>query len=121
QLWDVPSGKRIATRGGSADWVYTLAFSPDGRSLVLSARDHTVRWCHPRTGAVTRTLRWKPASYPVGIAFLDGKALVAAYSERNLHLMEMQQAQRALPLKGDVHMISQVAFAPHGRTLATSS
>src|SRR5207253_2237691 len=106
RLWDVPSRKLLTTRGGSADWVYTLAFSPGGRSLVLSGRDGKVRWCHPRTGAVQRTLRWKPASYPVGIAFLDGKALVAGYSERNLHLVEMHQAEKARPLKGDVHFVS---------------
>jgi RNA polymerase sigma factor (sigma-70 family) len=121
QLWDVASARLIATSGVNAESVFTLAFHPDGRSLVLSGRDHKVHWCNSRTAAVSRTQLWKQESYPVAIGFGDGKTLVAGYGQQLVHLAEMQQAAKVIPLAGDLHSISQIAFAPDGRMLAASS
>jgi WD40 repeat protein len=42
KLWDVASGKNIASFGGGAGW--SVAFSPNGRMLVTSGyRDGTVK------------------------------------------------------------------------------
>jgi RNA polymerase sigma factor (sigma-70 family) len=121
QLWDVSSARRIAVRGGKTDSVYTLGYAPDGQSLVLSEKDHRVRWCHPRTGAVERSLPWKSASYPMAIGFRNGTTLVAGYSERNLYLEEMHPLPVARPLQGEKHFVSQIRFGPSGRTLVSSS
>jgi RNA polymerase sigma factor (sigma-70 family) len=121
QLWDVASARRIAVCGGKTDSVYTLGYAPDGQSLVLSSRDSRVRWCHPRTGAVERSLPWRSASYPMAISFRNGTTLVAGYSERNLYLEEMHPLHRDRPLQGERNFVSQIRFAPDGRTLVSSS
>ena len=42
QLWDVPTGDRIATLNGHTRKVGTLAFSSDGKTLVSTAADGTI-------------------------------------------------------------------------------
>ncbi len=121
RLWDVPSRRQIASQIGHAYGIYTLAFASDNKSLVFSCRDHKVRWCHPRTGALERTLPWGQESYPFAIGFLDGKTLVAGYSQKSVHLVGMGQKAELRPLKGDDHSVSQIRISPDGRTLVTSS
>jgi WD40 repeat protein len=54
QLWDVASGRRVASLEGHAGKVLCLAYAPDGKCLASGSRDRTVRlWdvTQYRTGA----------------------------------------------------------------------
>lgn len=41
RLWDVESGKELATIEDHADWIYDVVFSPDGKRLASASRDKT--------------------------------------------------------------------------------
>jgi WD40 repeat protein len=43
KVWEVVSGKNIATLGGHSKRVNLLAFSPDGKMLVSCGRDRTIK------------------------------------------------------------------------------
>jgi WD40 repeat protein len=43
QIWDVPTGERLADLGGHTLAVTGVAFAPDGLSFATSSRDGTVR------------------------------------------------------------------------------
>jgi WD40 repeat protein len=43
RLWEVDSGKPVATIEDHADWVLDLAFSPDGTKVVTASRDKTCK------------------------------------------------------------------------------
>jgi WD40 repeat protein len=42
-LWDSATGKRIAIMRGHTGWIYSAAFSADGRRVLTSSRDGTTK------------------------------------------------------------------------------
>ena len=43
RLWDAATGEEFVGLPGHSSYVYSLAFSPDGKSLVSSSGDTTLR------------------------------------------------------------------------------
>jgi WD40 repeat protein len=43
RLWDAATGEELVRLPGHSDYVYALAFSPDGKTLVSSSGDTTLR------------------------------------------------------------------------------
>jgi WD40 repeat protein len=40
-LWDVETGREVLTLTGHSNWVWAIAFSPDGKQLATGSLDHT--------------------------------------------------------------------------------
>ena len=43
RLWDAATGEEIVRRPGHPDYIYSLAFSPTGKTLVSGSGDSTLR------------------------------------------------------------------------------
>jgi WD40 repeat protein len=43
KLWSVESQKVVTTLQGHSSWVYSIAFSPDGKYLASGSQDETVK------------------------------------------------------------------------------
>ena len=57
KLWDVTTGKELATLKGHTDAVSSVAFAPDGKTLATGSVDQTVKLWDVTTGKELATLK----------------------------------------------------------------
>ena len=55
RLWDAATGTLKNTLQHT-DWIWSLAYSPDGTELAIGSRDNTVSLWNAATGQLTNTL-----------------------------------------------------------------
>ena len=51
KVFDVKTGKLLYTLGEATDWLYTVAWSPDGKYLVSGGVDKSIRVYEPTPSA----------------------------------------------------------------------
>ena len=72
KLWNPKTGDLLRTLRGDQDFVYSVAFSPDGQTLASGGGEGTIKLWNPKTGDLLRTLRghdrevWSVAFSPYG-------------------------------------------------------
>ena len=75
KLWDVATGRNIATLEGHTDYVTSVAFSHDGKLLASGSEDETVKLWDVATHTNTATLEGHTGEV-LSVAFShDGKTL----------------------------------------------
>ncbi len=123
-LWNARSVTLVSARRVNDKKALALAFSPDSTELAISGEEGVVYLVRVADGVVTHTLPTQP--FPVhALAFLpDAETLTLALGQANGSLSLWTPGEGgARPLVPSAHAgsINTVAFAPGGRTLASSS
>ena len=111
---------------GPTGAVYSVAFSPDGKTLAAGSADDKV-WLWNLTSPAHPTGLGLPLTGPAGavwsVAFSpDGKTLAAASDDDKVWLWNLSNpaspAPVNQPLTGPANAVYSVAFSPDGKTLA---
>lgn len=131
-LWDTtdPANPgRIGSTLKAGDRVYSLAFSPGGRTLAAGTRDGTVHlWKVSDTGHLTPL--GKPLTGPdrpvASVAFSpDGHTLAAGSADHTIRLWNVTHPKTigllGRPLTGPGDSVTSVVFSPDSRTLAAGN
>ncbi|GCE26507.1 hypothetical protein KDA_19910 [Dictyobacter alpinus] len=123
-LWNAETGQRIRTLEGLTGRVWSIAFSPNGRTLVSGTDDQTIRLWEVATGKSVKTLQGHTA-WIRSISFSpNGKWLAGGGADQAVHIWDMDKTTTDTPsinLQGHKHWIWSVAFSPDSRLLASSS
>ncbi|UUV34631.1 WD40 repeat domain-containing protein [Amycolatopsis roodepoortensis] len=132
QLWDVGDPGRFAEPrvlpvGDGTVW--SLAFTPDGRTLVAAQGPDSsavTLWdvTDPRRPGLASTLKPDAGAVFKAAVSPDGRTVAAGSSDRNVYLWDI--ADRAHPVRlaklgGNPEGVGHIAFGPSGRELAASA
>ena len=106
---------------GHSDWLFGLAFSPDGRLLATASRDQTARLWDAAAGSTVRILTGHTDGV-TRVAFSpDGGVLATASGDRTVRLWDAAAGNTVRILTGHADWVRGVAFSPDGNVLATAS
>ena len=103
--------------------IYSVAFSPDGKTVVSGNNDHTLHLWNAITGQpIGQPLRGHlDAVYSVAFS-PDGKTVVSGSVDHTLRLWNAITGQPiGHPLQGHSETIRSVAFSPDGKTVVSGS
>lgn len=125
--WDLEaSGEESpsATFSGHESWVFALAVSPDGHSLVTGGGDGLVRvWSASAEGAEHQPLRTIEAHDGwVRAASIspDGERVATCGNDRMVRIWSLAEGERILELSGHERPVYAVGFDPTGEALVSA-
>ena len=82
QIWDIRSGKRVASLTSHTGQVSAVAYSPDGQRVFTGdATGMGILW-NAKTGHLVRRMRWHQAKVIAAHFLADNRTLVTASAER---------------------------------------
>jgi WD40 repeat protein len=117
-IWDASGTERLALQAGLGG-ISTMAFSPDGGTLVATGYDTNLRAWSTRDGELLRLMEELPLAMFASAFSPDGKYLATAGADRIVYLWDTGTWKIARRLSGQPEMISAMAFSPDGRLLLT--
>ncbi|MEO0446860.1 MAG: protein kinase, partial [Verrucomicrobiota bacterium] len=86
RLWDASSGECIRSFLGHQNSVTSVAFSPDGQSLLSGSSDHSLRLWDASSGECIRSFQGHQ-SFVTSVAFSpDGQSLLSGSRDSSLRL-----------------------------------
>ncbi len=128
-LWDIATGTlkhTLKTDVELGGWlVYSVAFSPDGTTLVSESWDETsgttARLWDVSTGTLKHTLKTDTGIFFRVVFSPDGTTLANVFNNGSVGLWDVSTGTLKNTLKADTGFVWRVAFNPDGTTLAGES
>ena len=120
RLWDVKSGQQLAALEGQPTIVWSLAATPDGKTLITSGYDGKIIVWNVGEKKPQQTIEKKGWIRRIALS-PDGKNFAAGMEDGSVILFETEGAKELKTAKAHEAAVYDVSFSPDGATLATAS
>ena len=114
-------GPSLQSLEGHSDWVWAVAFSPDGHRLASVSNDNTLRLWDPRTGASCGILKGHSDSVSAVAFSPGGHRLASASDDNTVRLWDPRTGAPCGILEGHSGPVKAMAFSSDGHRLASAS
>jgi WD40 repeat protein len=121
RLWDISTGKCLRILQGHTHWVWSIAFSPDGRILASGSRDRTIKLWEVSTCQCIKTLTGHSQQIRTVAFSGDGQTLASGSDDQSIRLWNQHSGETLRILQGHSSWISSIAFSPDTYLLASGS
>jgi WD40 repeat protein len=121
RLWDTATGKPIRTLATLKDVLYSVQYSPEGKTVYVAGADRTVRELDAESGREIRVFEGsKEVLYSVAVS-RDGRQIAAAGTglgpEREILIWNRDTTEPALRLTTKTDSVYRVQFDASGEKL----
>ncbi len=114
--------KLLRTINGHSNHVYSVAFSPDGKTLASGSRDGILKLWNPRSGKLLRSMNGHNSDMVTSVAFSpDGQTFASGSGDNTIKLWNPRSGKLLRTINGHSDHVDSVAFSPDGKTLASGS
>ena len=111
-LYDPHNGQALDLLTTHTDYVNSVAFSPDGRTLVSGSKDGIIRLWDTQTGILRQSLTGHTGSVSSVVFSSDGTSLASGSRDNTARLWDAQTGELQNTLKGHTNGVLSVVFGP---------
>lgn len=119
RVWEVSGWKARALTGAHSDTVYSVAWSPDGKTLAACSYDRLVSLWDVASGQARKLKDHTDAVYAVAFS-PDGRRIASAAGDRTVKVWDVSTGKRLFTLSDATAELYSVAFHPSGKQLAAA-
>ena len=122
QLWDLATGALRKTLTGRPTTLASIAFMPDGASLIAGGSDSSLTMWDVQTGALIKSFSFP--GFPAAVKLTpspDGTLIAAGLSDKRIAVWDVASGRVLRWLSGHDKGVRTLAFSPDGRRLASGS
>ncbi|MBI5961367.1 MAG: PQQ-binding-like beta-propeller repeat protein, partial [Chloroflexi bacterium] len=119
-LWDVNTGEAIHRFSGHTGWIFSVAFSPDGRMIASGSTDPLVRLWDAQTGEEIRHFEGNVGQVR-NVAFSPDGSKLFSVSGNTISVWSLETGEEIYRVDKYPNNIVSLAINPNGKNILTGS
>ncbi len=121
KIWDLASGRAVATLEGHTWYVTACSVTPDGRYVVSASWDKTLKIWDLASGRVVATLEGHAYGVTACVVAPDGRYVVSASEDKTLKVWDLASECAVATLEGHAYGVTACVVAPDGQYVVSAS
>jgi WD40 repeat protein len=121
KVWDLDTGRVVATLEGHTGWVMSCAVTPDGRRVVSASGDQTLEVWDLGTGRVVTTLEGHTRAVNSCAVTPNGRRVISVSDDQTLKIWDLSTGRVVATLEGHTGAVNSCAVARDDCRLVTAS